>query len=273
MRFHVLGPLEVLGDGGDPLTIAGSKERTVLANLIARAGVVVSFDDLIDELWGDNPPRTAEKTLGSYVSRLRKTLERGRAPDLVGDVIATLGGGYVLAPNGHDIDAIRFEELAKDGRDLLDEGREEAAAGVLDEALSLWRGAAYQGLRYTNFGASEGERLQEIRRSAIEDRIDADLATGSDTTLVAQLEGVVREEPLRERRWAQLMLALYRAGRQAEALEAYRRAREGLVNELGIEPGPALQEVQAAILGHDPLLDAGARPAGGRPKRTDVCPY
>lgn len=273
MRFLVLGPLDVAEEGGDPLPIAGSKERTVLACLIARAGRVVPVDDLIEELWGEHPPRTAEKTLGSYVSRLRRALEPDRSPRSKPDFIVSRGGGYSLETVGHEIDAILFEQLADEGRRLLDAGRLREADRVLEEALGLWRGAAYQEHRYTRIGGSEGERLEELRRTAVEDHVDSKLANGDASRLVAELEGMVREEPLRERRWGQLMLALYRAGRQAEALQAFTRAREVLVEELGIEPGPELQRLQEAILSHDPELERG-RPAHAEALRpTDVCPY
>ena len=145
---------------------------------------------------------------------------------------------------------------------------------ALDEALDLWRGQAYQGYRYTGFGAAEGEKLDEDRRSATEDRIDARLAVGDAGELVAELEAMVREDPLRERRWGQLMLALYRAGRQAEALKAFTRARTVLIDDLGIEPGPELQRLQAAILDHDTELEHDGRDEHATAVRTtDVCPY
>jgi WD40 repeat protein/DNA-binding SARP family transcriptional activator len=269
MRFLVLGPLEVVGEDGDLVPIAGSKERTILAYLVARAGLVVSVDDLIDELWGEQPPRTAEKTLGSYISRLRRAIEPERAGSQR-ELIVTRGDGYQLQVTDGDVDAIRFEDLAKDGRRLIAAGDMNGAASILDEALGVWRGDAYQGLRYTGFGASEADRLDELRRSAVEDRVDARLVFAADGTLVAELEGLVREAPLRERRWGQLMVALYRVGRQAEALDAYRRAREVLVNELGIEPGPDLQRIHASVLQQDPALGRStAIPAA----RADVCPY
>src|SRR5919197_1637825 len=273
MRFLVLGPLEVAEAGGEPLPIAGSKERTILACLVARAGRVVPVDDLIEELWGDRAPRNPEKTLVSYVSRLRHALRPGRPSETDPELIFFRGGGYVLETDGHLVDAIRFEQLAGEGHHLLDTGRPADADPVLEEALGLWRGAAYQGYRYTGFGAAEGERLDELRRSATEDLIDSRLAAGDAGQLVAGLQAMVREEPLRERRWSQLMIALYRAGRQAEALQVFTRAREVLVGELGIEPGPELRRLQAGILAQDPELERGwpvhAEP--GRP--TDVCPY
>ena len=248
MRFLVLGPLEVMDDGDQPVQIAGAKERMILAHLIANADRVVPTDDLIDELWGENPPRTAERTLRSYVSRLRRFLDPDPSTEMATEILRSRGDGYELTADGHRIDAVRFEQLAGEGHRFLEVGNPEGAAQVLEEALRLWRGAAYQEYRYTGFGGSEGERLEELRRTAIEDHIDARLANGDTGSLVADLEGMVREEPLRERRWGQLMLALYRAGRQAEALHAFTRARAVLVEELGIEQGTDIQRLQAAIL-------------------------
>ena len=273
MRFLVLGPLEVAEPGGEPLPIAGSKERAILACLLAHVGRVVPVDDLVEELWGDRPPRNPEKALVSYVSRLRRALRPGRPSDTDPDLIFFRGDGYVLKADGHLVDAIRFEQLAGEGHRLLDTGRPSEADRVLQEALGLWRGTAYQGYRYTGFGAAEGDRLDELRRMATEDLIDSRLAGEDPSRLVPKLEAMVREEPMRERRWGQLMVALYRAGRQAEALQVFARAREVLVGELGIEPGPELQRLQAAILSHDPQLERG-RPAVAEPIRpTDVCPY
>jgi DNA-binding SARP family transcriptional activator/WD40 repeat protein len=274
MRFLVLGPLEVTDGDGVPIPISGSKERTVLADLIARAGRVVSVDDLIEDLWGEQPPRTAEKTLGSYVSRLRRALEPTRAAGSTSDVIVTRGNGYTLEVAADEIDSLRFEELAERGRRLLDSGRSEDAGSTLDQALGLWRGTAYQEYRYTSFGTPEGERLEELRRSAEEDRVETRITAGDASSLIADLEAMVRAEPLRERRWGQLMLALYRAGRQAEALHAFTRARSVLVDELGIEPGPDLSRLQTAILAQDPALEepwSGSRTQAV--SSTDVCPY
>ena len=272
MRFLVLGPLEVAEADGEPLPIAGSKERTILACLIAGAGRVVAVDDLIEELWGDGPPGNPEKALVSYVSRLRRALRPRRPSDAGLDLIVFRGDGYVLEADGHLVDAIRFEQLAREGHRLL-AVRPAEADPVLEEALGLWRGAAYQGYRYTGFGAAEGERLDELRRTAVEDHIDSRLAGGDPGQLVPELEGMVREEPLRERRWGQLMLTLYRVGRQAEALHAFIRAREVLVGELGIEPGPELQRLQERILSQDRRLGP-SEPVRTEPLRpTDVCPY
>jgi WD40 repeat protein/DNA-binding SARP family transcriptional activator len=273
MRFLILGPLEVAEAGGEPLPIGGSKERTILACLIARAGRVVPVDDLIEELWGDRPPRAPEKTLVSYVSRLRRELQSRRSAVSNVDVIVFHADGYTLESDGHEIDAISFEQLAVEGHRLLVTGRTREAHPVLQEALGLWRGTAYQGYRYTGFGAAEGERLDELRRTATEDLIDSRLAGADPGQLVPELETMVREEPLRERRWGQLMVALYRAERQAEALQAFARARQVLVDELGIEPGPELQRLQAAILSHDPELEHSRPPRAEPVRPTDVCPY
>jgi len=273
MRFLVLGPLEVAGAGGEPFSIAGSKERTILACLIARAGRVVPVDDLIEELWGDHPPRAPEKTLVSYVSRLRRELHSRRSAGSNVDVIVFRADGYTLESEGHEIDAVSFEQLAVEGHRLLTAGHPTQADPLLQEALGLWRGAAYQGYRYTGFGAAEGDRLDELRRTATEDLIDSRLAGADPGQLVPELEAMVREEPLRERRWGQLMVALYRAGRQAEALQAFARAREVLVGELGIEPGVELQRLQSAILSHDPELEGGRPPPAEPVRPTDVCPY
>ena len=262
-----------MADGGDSLPIAGSKERTVLAFLLARAGRAVSVDDLIEALWGERPPRTAEKTVGSYVSRLRRALRSGQSPGSSHEVIVSRGAAYALEPAGHLIDALRFEQLAGDAHRLLTTGQPTEADRLLEEALGLWRGAAFEGYRYTGFGASEGERLDELRRTATEDLIDSRLAAGDAGQLVAELQAMVREEPLRERRWSQLMIALYRAGRQAEALQAFLRAREVLVGELGIEPGPELQRLHGAILAQDPELDGGQPVPAEARRRADVCPY
>src|SRR5438552_3218386 len=273
MRFLVLGPLEVSEAGGEPLPIAGSKERTILACLIERVGRVVPVDELIEELWGDRPPRNPEKALVSYVSRLRRALQPGRPSDTDPELIFFRGDGYVLEADGHLVDAIRFEQLAGEGHRLLDAGRLAEADPVLEEARGLWRGAAYQGYRYTVFGAAEGERLDELRRTATEDLIDSRLAGEDPGRLVPELEAMVRQEPRRERRWGQLMVALYRAGRQAEGLRAFTRAREVLVGQLGIEPGPELQRLQEAILSHDRGLERG-QPVRAEPMGpTDVCPY
>jgi WD40 repeat protein/DNA-binding SARP family transcriptional activator len=254
MRFRVLGPLEVEADDG-PVVLGGPKERLLLALLLARPNQVVSVEALIRGLWGEQPPPTAAKTLQSHVKRLRRALEPGRARGAAGEVLVTRQPGYLLRVAPGTLDAARFEELtAKAGRALAD-GAAPAAGSMLREALGLWRGQAFEEFLDTDFGAAEADRLAELRLVALEYRIEADLRLGQCRELVAELEGLVRKYPLQERLWAQLMLALYRVGRQADALLAYQRARSVLVEELGIDPGAELRRLHAAVLAQDPGLD------------------
>jgi WD40 repeat protein/DNA-binding SARP family transcriptional activator len=254
MRFRVLGPLEVEADDG-PVALGGPKERLLLALLLTRPNQVVSVDALVGGLWGEHPPATATKTLQSHVKRLRRMLEPGRARGAAGQVLVTRQPGYLLRVAPGTLDAARFEELtAKAGRALAD-GSAQAAGSMLREALGLWRGRAFEEFLDTDFAVAEADRLAELRLAAVEDRIEAELRLGRHRELVAELEGLVREQRLRERLWAQLMLALYRSGRQADALLAYQRARSVLVEELGIDPGSELRRLQTAILAQDPGLD------------------
>jgi len=255
MRFGVLGPLEVLGDEG-PIRLGGQKERTLLALLLTRPNQVVPVDTLVAGLWGDALPRSADKTLQSYVVRLRRALEPGRARGAPGAVLVTRDPGYLLRVGPGALDAARFEELAGKARRLLTGGDPGAAAVALVEALGLWRGRAFEEFADAGPTAAESQRLEELRLGAVEDRIQAELTLGRHRELVPELERLTREHPLRERFWAQLLLALYRSGRQADALLAYGRARATLVEELGIDPGAELRDLQAAILAQDPALEA-----------------
>jgi DNA-binding SARP family transcriptional activator len=246
MEFRILGPLEVLElDVAQPLGAA--KQRAVLAILILHRGELVSADRLADELWGERPPATAAKTLQGYISRLRKTLGD--------DLLRTQGHGYVLMLPSGVLDLEQFERLAGEGRAALSDGDTPTAAERLHGALALWRGPPLADFTYEPFAQAEIARLEESRLASLEDRIDADLGLGRQDQLVGELERLVREYPGRERLRGQLMLALYRAGRQADALECYRIGRRAMIDELGIEPGRALQELQAAILGQDSSLD------------------
>ena len=259
MRFRVLGPLEVEADSG-PVTLGGQKERTLLAQLLALPNQVAPVETLIRALWGEHPPASAEKTLQSHVMRLRRTLEPGRPRGAAGEILITRRPGYLLRVAPGMVDVMRFEELTATARQLLSTGKANAeAVSVLREALRLWRGQAFEEFADTEFGAAEADRLGELRLVAVEDRVEAELRLGRHRELVAELEGLVRVHPLRERLWAQLMLALYRAGRQADALLAYQRARAVLVGELGIDPGLELRRLQAAILAQDPELDLAPR--------------
>jgi WD40 repeat protein/DNA-binding SARP family transcriptional activator len=259
MRFQVLGPLEVEADDG-PVVLGGPKERLLLALLLTRPNQVVSVEALIAGLWGEQPPPTAAKTLQSHVKRLRRVLEPGRARGAAGEVLVTREPGYLLRVAPGALDAARFEELTAKARRALADGAARAAGSMLRDALGLWRGAAFEEFLNADFAMAESDRLAELRLIAVEDRIEADLRVGRHRELVAELEGLVRDHPLRERLWAQLLLALYRSGRQADALLAYQRARSVLVEELGIDPGAELRRLHAAVLAQDPGLDL--RPTG-----------
>jgi DNA-binding SARP family transcriptional activator len=264
VQFRILGPLEVI-ERGVARPLGGARQRGVLAILILRRGDLVSGERLVDELWGERAPATAAKTLQGYVSRLRKVVGE--------EVLKTRGRGYVLSLAAEQLDLDVFERLAGEGRDALLAGDAALAAERLLGALALWRGPPLAEFTYEPFAQAEIARLEEVRLTTLEDRIEAELGLGRHGQLVAELEALVREHPLRERLRAQLMLSLYRAGRQADALECYRLGRSALVNELGIEPGRALQELESAILRQDTVLEpiaaiASARSSGdgGRPQ-------
>jgi WD40 repeat protein/DNA-binding SARP family transcriptional activator len=254
MRFQVLGPLEVEADGG-PVRLGGPKERLLLALLLTRPNQVVSVEALLRGLWGERPPPTAAKTLQSHIKRLRRALEPDRARGAAGQVLVTRQPGYLLRVAPGALDVAQFEELTATARGMLSQGQADAAASLLRQALGLWRGGAFEEFLDTDFGAAESDRLAELRLAALEDRLEAELRLGRHRELVAELEGLVRDQPLRERLWAQLLLALYRSGRQADALLAYQRARSVLVEELGIDPGAELRRLHAAVLAQDPGLD------------------
>ncbi|MGZ4331058.1 MAG: BTAD domain-containing putative transcriptional regulator [Solirubrobacteraceae bacterium] len=253
VEFRVLGSLEVAGRDG-PLTLGARKQRALLAVLLLHRGEAVSSDRLIDEIWGEQPPASANKIVQGYVSNLRKALGDG--------LLVTERGGYALRVEPGQLDVDRFETLVSQGRDELEQGDALTAAAVLREALAVWRGPALADFAYEPFAQAEIARLEESRLAALEDRIDADLASGKHARLVGELEALVREHPLRERLRGQLMLALYRSGRQADALESYRNTRRTLSDELGLEPGPALKDLEQAILAQDTALNAPARAAG-----------
>ena len=250
MEFRILGPVEVRDDGR-VIRLGGGKQRAVLALLLLNANRVVASERMIELLWGERPPATAATALHGHISSLRKVL----GPD----VIATRAPGYLLVTGIGELDLERFERLRGEGRAALERGDPGGAAELLRAALELWRGEALSDIGFEPFIQPEAARLEGLRLDALQDRIDADLTTGRGTELVGELERLVAAEPLRERLWAQLMLALYRAGRQAEALDAYRRARQMLVSELGIEPGPELRDLERRILAHDPTLGPGPR--------------
>jgi DNA-binding SARP family transcriptional activator/streptogramin lyase len=250
VEFGILGPLEVR-EQGRSIELGARKQRAVLALLLLHRGEVVSADRMIDELWGERPPATAAKSLQVYVSQLRKALGDG--------LLETRDRGYRLRVDAAQVDIDRFERMFQQGRELFAAGDARAAAETLRGALGLWRGTPLAEFAYEGFAQTEIARLDELRLAALEERIDADLALGRHIEVIPELEALVREHPLHERLRAQLILALYRAGRQAEALEVYRETRATLVDELGLEPGRELQDLEQAILRQDPLLHAPAR--------------
>ena len=249
IEFRVLGPFEVL-HAGRALALGSPKQRALLAALVISANRVVSVDRLAEELWGDEPPARAMASLQAYVSRLRRLLQpegdrRGRS-----DVVVTQPPGYLLRVDPESIDAVRFERDAVDGIRLVTAGDAAAGLSALDRALAVWRGPPYVDFSYETFAQAEIARLSELRLAAVEARLNALIATGRSATAIAEAEAVVRETPLREGVWGSLMTALYAAGRQGEAVRAYQRARQVLGDELGLEPGPVLQELEGKILSH-----------------------
>ena len=261
MEFRILGPVEVL-EGGRPLRVSGAKERAVLALLLLHANQLISSDRIVDEIWGAEAVGPARKSLQVRVSELRKALRAGAAT--AGELLEGRGAGYFLSLGSDQLDLHRFERLVEKGRRALVEDRAEAAAEALREALALWRGPALADFAYEPFAQAAIARLEELRLAALELRVDADLALGRHAELVGELRALVAEHPLRERLRAQLMVALYRSGRQGEALEVYQEARRALLDELGLEPTPALRSLEQAILRQDAALDLALRP--GQPK-------
>ncbi|HEX2128576.1 MAG TPA: BTAD domain-containing putative transcriptional regulator, partial [Solirubrobacterales bacterium] len=255
----------------EPVALAG-KQRELLAILLLHANEVVASDTLIDGLWGESAPETAPKALQVHVSQLRKQLEPERDAGDPARLLVTRPPGYAIVLGPGQLDLERFEQLAGEGREALAAGDPARASERLAAALELWRGSPLADLAFASFAQPELVRLEQIRVGALEDRIAADLECGRDAELVPELEGLVASEPLRERLWEQLMLALYRCGRQAEALEAYRRGRRILVDELGIEPGKRMTGLHEAILNQDPELDPPARRAAERPPEPAASP-
>src|SRR6185312_6279539 len=222
------------------------RQLALLACLLIARDEVSSRDRLIDALWGEQPPATAANALQVQVHALRRRLGAER--------VVRESPGYRLHRQPDELDLERFERLSARGRSELADGQADVAAATFRESLALWRGPAYEDVRYEAFAQAEVARLEELRLTAVEDRVDADLALGRHRDAAGELEGLVAEHPSRERLCGQLMLALYRSGRQSAALDVFQRARETMRDELGLEPGPALQEIQQAILRHDAAL-------------------
>jgi DNA-binding SARP family transcriptional activator len=255
MEFRILGPIEVV-EGDHALALGGSRQRALLALLLTSANQVVSAERLIDELWGATPPGSAANALHYHVSRLRKTL----GPDR----IVTREPGYLIRVGPDELDLLRFERLSAEAAGVPPE----AATGLLRKALALWYGPPLADLEHESFAQAEIRRLEELRLGALERQIDARLALGEHDELVPDLAALRREHPFREQLTALLMRALYAAGRQAEALAVYRETREALVETLGIEPGPSLQELERAVLRQDAGLSAPSGAAAAASSRS-----
>jgi DNA-binding SARP family transcriptional activator/ABC-type branched-subunit amino acid transport system substrate-binding protein len=251
---RILGPLEVVA-GDRVLDVRGQKQRALLAILVVHANEVVSPDTLADELWAEEPPPSAAKTLQAHISRLRDALV-GASDDSGALTLQTHGHGYRLVLGPEQLDSRRFADLLEAGRKLRAEGDAKKAAATIRRALDLWRGPALVEFADEPFAQNEIARLEELRLSAVEDRVEADLDLGRHRELIPELEGFVRREPLRERARGQLMTALYRSGRQAEALRVYQDGRRQLADDLGVEPSETLQDVERRILRQDPDLAA-----------------
>ncbi|HEU4422966.1 MAG TPA: BTAD domain-containing putative transcriptional regulator [Pilimelia sp.] len=260
MEFRVLGPLEVVGEQG-VLALTAPKQRAIVAALLVQANRVVPFDRLAEALWGDHPPSQASGALQVYVSNLRRVLEQDRAPRSRARVLVSVPPGYMLVVAPDRYDATRFEAGLEHGQALLSQGRADLAREALENALALWRGEAFGEFAGEPFAEAEANRLAELRIVATEVRLDCDLAMGRHATAAAELERLVSEHPLRERLWGSLMVALYRDGRQADALRAYQRCREVLGEELGLDPGPRLRELEHAILTQSDSEPLVLRPA------------
>lgn len=252
--FRVLGSIEVFEERNGSIALGGPKQKAVLAHLLLRANHLVPAELLIDEVWGEEPPETARNALQSYASHLRKALGPER--------LEGSRAGYRLRAEPSELDAVRFQSLLRDARRLLPIDAK-AAVSAFDHALDLWRGPAFADLAGEASLQAEAARLDDLRLGAFEDRVDAQLTIGQHGEVIGELEGLTARHPLRERFWEQLMLALYRAGRQGEALAAYQRARDVLAEELGIDPSPGLRRVQERILAQSPDLDPGGEPLRG----------
>jgi len=254
LHFAVLGPLEVTR-AGERLPLGGRQQRVVLALLLAHPGTVVSVGRFGDAIWGEQTPSGFVTTLQTYVFHLRAVLEPGREHGAPWKVLVTEPGGYRIDTRGSIVDAELFESLVQAGREALGRDAYDEASAELARGLGLWRGEALADVADLGFAVPVAARLEEMRLIAHELRIEAELALGRHTAVLPEIDRLVAEHPLQEKFEAQRMMALYRLGRQAEALAAYRELRRRLDDELGIEPSPPLQRLHQAVLVQDPALD------------------
>jgi DNA-binding SARP family transcriptional activator len=268
MDFRILGPLQAF-DEQQVVTPRGSKQRSLLALLLLNANETLSTDRLIDELWGERPPATATKTVQVHISRLRNTLAGGSGNGSDG-IIVTRDHGYVLLLEPGQLDSHEFERRVEEGRSELAQGRPERAASALEQALALWNGPPLADVAYEPFAESEIARLEDLRTTALELLIESQLELGRHDEVVPRLEALIRDHPYRERLRGQLMLALYRCDRQADALQAYHDARRSLIEGLGIEPSERLRELERAILAQDPALAVRPVEAAELPPELDT---
>ena len=259
LEFRLLGSLEVALDG-TVVDLGRGRDRAVLALLVLHANQVVPVDRFVDQLWGMQPPPSAPHALQVHISNLRKRLEPGRARG--SGCIQTQPPGYLLRVRPDQIDVLTFERLADDGRRLLHEGEPDAARLTFQRALALWRGPALADLAYEPWAEPEAGRLEVLRLNVTEDCFEAELASGRHIESIGALEMFARQNPLRERAWGLLLLALYRSGRQAEALRAAETLRSTLREELGLDPSPEIRALEQSMLAQDPTLDLVPRPGG-----------
>jgi DNA-binding SARP family transcriptional activator len=260
--IHLLGPFEV-ANRDRALPLGGRRQRAVLALLAIHAGEVLSTHRIADDIWAGDPPPSAVQTVHTYISRLRSVLRASCVDPSVNEIITSCESGYVLRAQQDWIDAIRFEQAVAEASTAFGTHRLELATERIQKALSIWRGVALADFVYEPFAAGESQRLGERKLEAIELRIDIDLSLGRHAPNVAALEGLTAEHPVREHFWAQLMTALYRCGRQADALSAYGKVRRTLIEELGLEPGPELRRLEHMVLEQSDELTW--RPPRGEP--------
>ena len=254
MEYRILGPFDIR-QAGESLHLGGGRQRALLALLVLHANTVVSIDRIIDSLWEEDPPDTAANIIQVYMSRLRKLVDPDRVKGTDGTVLLTRRPGYLIRLEPSELDAFEFSRLASEGREALAAGAPGVAAAVLQQGLETWHGDVLADFSFEEFARAEIDRLNEERLGVMEDLFDARLALGQHDELVGEIEHTVRDHPLRESLWAKLMLALYRSGRQAEALRTYQRAADTLVEELGIDPSPMLQSLEDDILQQSPTLN------------------